>query len=106
MLWTLAILANVGSAASLFIYESFSVIVVSNAGLLPANIPSLTQANCLTMTFSRRVSTVVFDCLQLMTSHAEKKLACTPTISGMKETMSQATLERSVYFECVSSCCH
>jgi len=91
--------------ASFFISESFSVFVVSNSGSVPARIPLLARANCLTTTVSRRVSPVVFDCLQPITSRPREKLASTPTPCGMIENMSRATLERSAYFECVSSCC-
>jgi len=62
-LWTLAILCNFLSSASVFFSESFSVFVLSNDGSAPAKIPWLAQANFLTTTFSRRVSPVVFDCL-------------------------------------------
>ena len=55
--------------------------------------------------FSGRVSPVVFDCLQPITSRPREKLASTPTPCGMIENMSHATLERSANFECVSSCC-
>jgi len=105
--WTLAILCNFLSSTSLWISMLFSVSVVSNAGLLPAYIPLLPQANCFNTTFLRRVSHVVFDYLQPIMSCPREKLARALTPSGMIETISHATLERSVYFECISSCwCH
>jgi len=103
--WTLAILCNFLSSASFFISESLSVLMVSNSGSVPAKIPLLARANCLTTTFSRRVSPVVFDWLQPITSRPMEKLASTPTPCGMIENMSRATLERSAYFQCVSCCC-
>ena len=77
---------------------------VTNAGSSAGNVPLLAQANCLTTTFYRRVSPEVFDCLQPITSRARETLATTPTPCGMIEIMSRARLERSVYFDCVSSC--
>jgi len=106
MSWTLAIQCNFLSSASFIISESFSVFVVSNSGSVPAKIPLLAEANCLTTTFPPRVSPVVFDCLQPITSRPREKLASTLTPCGMREDMSQATLERSAYFERVSSCWH
>jgi len=102
--WTLAILCNFLSSASFFISESFSVFMVSNSGSVPAKIPVLARANCLTTTFSRSVSRVVFDCLHPLTSRPKEKLASTPTPCGMIENMSRATLESSAYFDYVSSC--
>jgi len=49
---------------------------------------------------------VVSDCLQPITSCARKKLSSTVTPGGMIQNMSQATLEWSAYFECISSCWH
>jgi len=95
---------NIHCTASFFIWELFSVFLVSTAGSPPDNIPSLASANCRTMTFLRMVSPVVFDCLQPITSRLRRKLASTPTPCGMIENMSCATLERSADFECVSSC--
>jgi len=46
----------------------------------------------------------VFDCLQPITSRPREKPASTPTRCGMIENMSHTRLERSAYFECVSSC--
>jgi hypothetical protein len=77
--------------------------VVSNSGSVPAKIPLLAWVNCLTKTFSRRVSHLVFDYLHPMTSQPMEKLASMPTPCGMTETMSRATLKRSAYYECVSS---
>jgi len=103
-LWTLAILCNFLSSASFFISESFSVCGLSNSRSVPAKIPLLPQAICLTTTFLRRVSPVVFDCLHRITSRPTEKPASTPTPCGMTENMSRSTLERSAYFECVSFC--
>jgi len=102
--WTLAILCNFLSSASFFISELFSVFVVSDTGLSPAQMPFLTWANCHTTTSSWRVSPVVFDCLQPIASHPRAELACSPTAWGMIETMSCAAFETSAYSECVSSC--
>jgi len=102
--WTLAILCNFFPSASFFISMSFSVFIVSNNGSAPAKIPVLVRANCLTTTFSRRVSPAVFDCLQRITSRPTEKLTSTPTPFGMIENMLRATLERLMYMECVSSC--
>jgi len=104
--WTLAILCNVLSSVMFFISESFSGFIVSNSGSAKAKIQSLARANCLMMTLSRRVSQLVFDCLQPMTSQPRDKLASYPTPCGMRETMSHAIIELSAYIECVSSCWH
>jgi len=101
---TLAILCNVLSSVSLFISESFSVFIISNAGSSLANIPLFAWRNCLITTFSQRFLPVVFDCLQRITSFPRETLASTPTPCGMIEDMSCATIERSVYCECISSC--
>jgi len=102
--WTLAILCSFLSSTSFFISESLSVFALSNSGSVPAKIPWLARANCLTTTFLWRVSPVVFDCLQTITSRPKEKLASTLTTCGMIKNMSHATLERSAYFECVCSC--
>jgi len=103
--WTLAILGNVLSSASLFNSRSLSVSNQSNTGSSPANISLLARAYCLTTTFSWRVLPVVIDCLQPITSRPSDKLASTPTPCGKIETMSRATLGRSAYVVCVSACC-
>jgi len=105
-LWTLAILGNVLSSTCFLISELLSVFVVSNAGSSPAKIPLLAQVNSHTMTFLRRVSPVVLDCLQPITSCQREKLDSTPTPGGMIDNVLRATLERSAYSECVSSCWH
>jgi len=92
------------ASASFFISELFSVFVVSYSGSVPAKMPSLARANCLTTTSSPRVLPVVFDCLQPITSRPREELASTPTQYGMIENMSRAILAVSAYFECVSSC--
>jgi len=98
-LWTLPTLRNILSSASFFISESFSEFVVTNSVLLPAKILLSARANCVTMTVSRRVSPVIFDCLQLITSCPRDKLDSTPTPCGMIENKSRATLDWSAYFE-------
>jgi len=104
--WTLAILCHYLSSMSVSISKSLSVFVVSNSGSVAGKLRLLAQVNCLTPTFWRRVSHVVFECLQPITSRPEKKLASTQTPCGMKENMSCATLEKSAYFQGISSCWH
>jgi len=104
---TLAILCDILFSASFFNSKLCSVSVVSNPAQPPANIPLLAQTNCPTTTFPRSVLWVVLDCLQPITSRRREILALTPTPCGIMETMSRATLVRSAYFECGSSCwCH
>jgi hypothetical protein len=79
------------------------VFAVLNSGSVPANIPLLAQSNCVTTTFSQSVSPVVFNCLQLIWSRLREKLDSTPNPCGMIDGILRATLERSAYFECVSS---
>ena len=93
-LWTLAILCIFLSIASFCISVSFSVFIVSNSGSAPAKIPLLDRANCLTTAFSQRVSPVVFDCLQPISSRPREKLPSTPTPCRMIQNMSHATLQR------------
>jgi hypothetical protein len=102
--WTFAILCNFHSSASFFNSKSFSVSAVSNTAQSPANLPLLARANYLTTTFSLTISPVVLDCLQLITSRPREKLASTPTPWGIIENMLRAALEKSAYFEWVSSC--
>jgi len=105
--WTLAILCNFLSSASLFSSMSFSALVVSNPGSSPADIPVLAPGYCLTTTPGRRVSPAVIDCLYPITSPPGEKLASTPTPCGMRDNMSCATLQRSAYIDHFSSCwCH
>jgi len=104
MLWTMAILCGFLSFASVFISKWFSVSVVFNYGWALAKILVLAWANCLTTTFSRMASPVVFDCLQPITSRPRERLASTPTLCGTIESISCATLEGLAYFECMSSC--
>jgi len=104
MSWTLAILCNVLSCNSFFISKSFCVFIVSNAGSSPALILWLAWANCLTTTVLQRVWPVVLDCLRPITSHPREALASTPTACGMMETVSRATLQRTVHCEGVSTC--
>jgi len=105
-LWTLASLCIFLSSASFFMSELFSVFVESNSRSAPAKILLLGRANCLTMNCWRRVPPVVFDCLQPMTSRPMEKWASTPTLCGMIENISCATLERWACFEFVSACWH
>ena len=102
--WTFAIVCKFHSSASLFSSKSFSVFVIVNAGSSPSHISVLALANCLTTTSSQRVLPVVFACLQPIRTFLRGRVASTPTPCGMTENMSCATLERSGYFECVSSC--
>jgi len=71
--------------------------------VLPANIPWLAQAYCLTITSLRSVLPVAVDCLQPIKSHTWECLACTPTRYGMIWNILCCILRRSVYFLCVSS---
>jgi len=105
--WTLAILCNFLSSASLYICKLCSILVVSNAGSLHANIPLLARAICLTPTLSWKLSPVLLDCLSLKRSCQREKPASTLTPPGMIENISCTTLDRLAYFECMSSCpCH
>jgi len=104
--WTWAILCTFPSSAPLFISESFSLCIMTYSGWSPAKIQSLDSANCLTTSFSRRVSPVFFDCPQPMTSCLTEKLDSTPTLYGKIENMSRATWHRLAYFVCVCLCCH
>jgi hypothetical protein len=106
MSWTLAILCSFLSTASFFISELFCLFMVTNSGLVTAKILLWAQANFLTMTCSLRVSPVVSDCLQPITSWPREILVSTPTPCGMIENMSHSTFERSAHFECVSSGWH
>jgi len=54
--------------------------------------------------FISSVSCVVLDCLQPIKSRPRETLASTPTPWGRIENMLCATLERSAYFVCASSC--
>ena len=102
---TFAIWCNFFCSSSLFISISSSALVEYNTGLSPASNLLLAQAKCVTTTFSRTVSPVVFHCLHPITCRPREKLASTQAPWGMIEIMSRATLERSAYFECVSSYC-
>jgi len=101
--WTLGIMCHVFCSASLFISEWLLVYFVSNAGSSPANNLLLAWTQYLTITLLWRVSPVVYDCLQPITSCPREQLASTPTLCGMIMNMSRATLERLVYFEWISS---
>jgi len=105
-LWILANLCNILSWASFFNSKSFAGSVISNAGLSPANVPLVARASYLRTNFMWRVSPGVFDCLQPITSHTSENLTSTVRPCGMIENMSHSTLEKSIYFECISSCCN
>jgi len=104
MWWTLSILCDFVSSASLFNSKLFSVCMVSNAKESPANIPLWALANCFTKPFSGRVSPEVLDCLYRNARRPRENEASTPTPCGIMEIMLHASLETSVYFECVCSC--
>jgi hypothetical protein len=78
--------------------------MVSNTAQSPTNILLLARANCLTTTCFLSVSPVVLDFLQPITSRPREKLASNLTSCGIRQNMSQATLEISAFFEWVSSC--
>jgi len=103
-LWTLAILYNIICSASLFISKSSLVFVKSTPGSSHTNNPLFAWVNCPTMTFSQRVSPVVSDCFQPITSHPRQKLVSTLRPYGMIENMLRDTLERSANFGWVSFC--
>ena len=75
--WTLAILCDVLSCTSFFISKSFSMFIVFNACSLPAKILLLARARFDTTTIWRRVSPVVFHCLQPITFRPRVKLPLT-----------------------------
>jgi hypothetical protein len=106
MLWTLAMLSNFLSSASVFNSKSFSISMVSNTAQLPANIQLMAWANCITTNLSLSLWPEVLDWLPPITSRPRQNLASPPTACGIIENMLQATLARSVYFECISCCWH
>jgi len=99
-----AILRNVISSASMFISKTLSVFVISNTVWSHGIILILAGAISTTMTFSRRVSSVVLDYLQPMPPRARKKQASTPTPCGVIENMLHASLARLANLECVFFC--
>jgi hypothetical protein len=104
--WTFAILCSVLSTTSFFISELFPVFVVSTTGSAPADFAVLAWANSLTMGHLRKVSPVVPDCLQQITSWPTEKMASTLIPCGMVVNLSHDTLERSSFFHCVFSRWH
>jgi len=92
------------SSASHISSQLFSGCVISNTGILYATIPLLACAHGIALTFLDRVSPGVFDSLLPKTSRTRVTLAYTIRACGMIENMSCSTVERLVYFECVSSC--
>jgi len=106
-LWTLAILCNFLSSASLFSSISFAASVVCNTESMPANIPLSARAYCLTTTFWQRVSPMGFDCLHPIRTCPREKQASTLTPCGIIENRLRATLDRPAYIEHGSSrWCH
>jgi hypothetical protein len=85
--WTLAILCNFLSSASVVISELFTVFVVFNSRSVPAKIPLLARPNCFMKSFSQKVSPEVFDCLQPITAQPRENLATTLTQCGMIENV-------------------
>jgi len=81
--WTLAILCMFLSSVSVFISKLFCVFVVSNSGSVLAKILILALVNCLTTTILQRISPVVSNCLQPITSQPREIQASTPTPRGM-----------------------
>jgi hypothetical protein len=80
--------------------------MVANSGSVRAKILLLPRANCLTPTYSRRISPVDFDCLPPKTSWPREKLPSIPRPCNIIENMLRTTLETSVYCECISCCWH
>ena len=76
---TLAVRCNFVCSAFLFLSMLFSVLVLSNAGLLLARNPLLARVNILTTAFLQRVSPGVCDCLHPITSCPGEELASSPT---------------------------
>lgn len=104
---TLATPCNCLSSASLVSSVSFSASVGSNTGLSPAIIPWLDCAYFLTSTLLRSVSPVGSNWLHPILFCQRGNLPFTLTRCGIIENMSRATLDRSAYIECDSSCwCH
>ena len=91
---TLAILCSVLSSTSSVISKSISVCVLTNDWSSPAKIRLLPRANFLTTTSSQTVSSVVFDCFQLMISRARERPASTQIPCCMIEQKTCAILER------------
>jgi len=85
--WSFAILGNFHASSCLLISRSFSVFIVFGTALSPTNISLLARAKCLTNPFPQRVSPLVLDCLQSITSHPRETLAPTPTRCGKIENM-------------------
>lgn len=92
-LLTLAMLCNFLSAATLFISKWFSVFVISTAGLLHANNLLVLRASSLWMNMSYMFSPVVFDSLQLKSSHRRETMAFTLTQCCRVENLLRSTVE-------------
>jgi hypothetical protein len=105
LLWTLAILSNFFSSASLIISMSLWVLLASNTESSPACNPILARANCRPVTCSRRVSPAGSDYLHRITSRERDKHASTLTLWGMIYNISCTILQRLAYIECISSGC-
>jgi len=102
--WTLGIRCNLFCSTSLFVSKPLSVFIVSTGRLSPVNKLLLVRANCLTTTFSRRVSPVVVDCLHLIMFRPTEKQATALTACGMIVNMARAIFQTMMYFVCISSC--
>jgi hypothetical protein len=76
------------------------VCFVSDTGWSPANIPVVAHTNCLTTTVSQRVSSVVFDSLQPITSCPREQLAATLTPCSMIENVACQIEEIGVLWGC------
>jgi len=102
-LWTMAILCNIHSSASLCNSRWFAVLVIATAGSPLINILIWAFWRPLTMIFSRTVLAGVFHCHQQLKSCSKEIVDSTPTPCGMAEDIWHPTSERSVFFKCVSS---
>lgn len=86
-------------------FQVFISIFVSNPGSSPCNNPLLVSAYCHTTTFLQRVLPAVCDCLQPITSCPRNELPTTLKVCSIIGITSCATLQRSAYFECISTSC-
>jgi len=104
--WTLAIWCNFLSSTSCVNSKCYAVSAFSDAEQLPTNILLLARGNNLTDFFARSVSPVVLDCLQQITRRPRDILGFTEIPCGIIDSVSHATLQRSAYCECLSTCWH
>jgi hypothetical protein len=105
-LWTLTIQCNVHFCAYHLISVPFSAFRVFQAGSWHANIPWMAPAHNNIWTILWRVSPVVLDYHQPITSHIRDTLASTWTQYCIMEIVSHTTLEECLYIECLTSCWH